>query len=399
MSRRLITARFSQGQTCHKNRQSALTKVIITFFLIFIVPPSLEAMERIFKKDLENTEKVIPTYSFDEHISMPLRGILLFNTQVEGSDKQTIHQFKALVSALQSKHINFVIFDMHWGNFKYEKTPKISATSAHPIDKALASQLSNIAKKAGMTVGVRLNFLSHQNFGVLLKAYPEYAWIQKNGDPLTADPRTKDTPNLWDPLNPGVNKIAFSMADELIDAFHPDIFHAGMDEPWGFDAANLKSNKDHLTTDQLYASIIKAYHAHITETRGLPMMIWADSFEPIANRRDGLGATKALDMIPKDIILSYWHYSTYRRYPPMWTFAEKGFRVTASPWNDVQAAKALLKDAQKLRSVNGNMIGSIYTTWSSDALLNLAPALNGTGGSDNMKKIADVINATENIIH
>jgi len=383
----------------HKKLFLVIAVIVTVVFCDLIQPTSgLFAMGRADKAVTESEQVLNTHYSQSSNLPNPLRGVFLFSIEALEDAKSTVENFTQLTAALKKRKINFIIFDMHWGTFKYENTPGIKATSKRPIDKALAGKLSKIAKDAGMTVAVAVNFLTHQSYGVLLKGYPEYAWIQKNGDTLAADPRTPK-PNLWDPLNPGVNKIAFSMADELIDAFSPDVFHAGLDELWGFDADNLKSNTEGLSTHQLYAKIINQYHEHIVNTRGIPMMMWADSFEPLANRDKGLGATAVLDMIPKDIILAYWHYGMASKYPPMWTFAEKGFRVTASPWNDAKAAAALLKDASKLRKKNPNMIGVIYTIWTPGCLPDLAPALDYGGNSPRMRELTTVMDATKGLFN
>ena len=288
------------------------------------------------------------------------RGII-FGPEGQQSPEDFIADFEKLVDGtLAPIGVNLVIFDMHWNNFHFTTVPGLEKVSRAPrfdFTREHAKRMADICHRNGVKVGVGINFLTHQNYGQLLKAFPDYQWPGKE--------------NLWDPLNPKVNPVAFKMADELIDAFSADVIHLGMDEAWGFDLKNHPDNPG-LSNAELLAREIKQYHQHFVEEKGKEMILWSDTLE---GRYSDAPVGDVLDRIPKDIILAHWEYGRKMRYPWPQKLIDKGFRVLVCPWKDPVAGQKLAMAGLATR--DPKMLGILYTTWSPSVATKLAGALRG----------------------
>ncbi len=272
---------------------------------------------------------------------------MVFAPQGRESPADFLADFQHLVGeALAPMGINVIIFDMHWRNFRFTCRPefaKIKLPKNRAFTRADARRMAAVCRAHGIRVMVGMNFLTHQNYGQLLKAFPNLQW-----------PKSKD---LWDPLNPETNKIAFAMADELLDAFQADGFHVGMDEAWGFYLNRYpKKRIAGWTPAGLFAQCVKEYHAHFVGKRHVTMLMWDDMFY-----RQHRGTEAALEMIPKDIILCHWKYSYRSDYPMLRKYIAKGFRVLGCPWKNPAATRAMVQSV--LRIDNSRMLGVLYTTW------------------------------------
>jgi hypothetical protein len=267
-------------------------------------------------------------------------------------------EFRRLVEeALAPMGINIIIFDMHWCNFRFTCLPEfdqVALPEGRSFTKNEARKMSGVCRTNGIRVMVGMNFLTHQNHGQLLKAFPTYNWPGTN--------------RLWDPLNPAVNRVAFAMADELIEAFQADGFHVGMDEGWDFDVST-HPRAARYTPATLLAKCIIEYHEHLVKKRGVEMLIWSDMLED----RHGKGTGEALALIPKDVIICYWDYGLQKDYPWLKGFTEKGFRVLGCPWKEPLATQAIVECVLKID--DPKMLGVLYTTWCGKIASDLRPAL------------------------
>ena len=315
----------------------------------------------------------------------PYRAIVFWPEGVNSTD-DFLKDFELFVrDALVPQGINTIVFDMHWDNYHFTSVPELNQLARIPrkdFRKSDAKEMTRICKDYGINVIVGMNFLTHQNYGQLLKAFPNLVWPGNE--------------NLWDPLNPKVNKVAFQMVDELIEAFSPVAFHIGMDEGWGFDASKLPSNKIlNLNSSELLARSINEYHAHIVEKHGLEMMMWSDMLE---GRYKDIQVEETLDLIPKDIILVSWNYFRNVDYPWPRKFKEKGFRVMVSPYKDLLAAEKFLK--QSIRESGDNLLGVLYTTWTPHVVTDLSDALTGNANKATLdQETVDIARTLTGTIH
>ena len=162
----------------------------------------------------------------------------------------------------------------------------------------------------------------------LLKAHPE----------LAEDPRR---PYNYDPSNPRVYSILFDLFEEVIEVFQPRYFHIGHDEVRGT-LGSSPSARGRLPYEWFAADVAKL-HGYLKE-RGIRTMMWGDM---LLAREDfpGLDAThsggfgggskriaRAIEALPKDIIICDWHYKVCREYPSLAHFRRRGSDVIATPW-------------------------------------------------------------------
>ena len=316
---------------------------------------------------------------------------IIFAPAAKAIDRQGyVPGFKRLVEeALAPMGVNMVFFDMHWKSFRYSCRPELAKLKLDAIkdfSREEARQMAGICRDNGIRVVVGMNFLTHQNYGTLLAAYPMLQW-----------PGSK---RLWDPLNPKVNEIAFAMADELLDAFQADGFHVGLDEAFDLDVStHPKALEQGYTAATLLAKCIKDYHEHLVKKCGVEMFMWTDTLEDRFVKP--LGTKPAIDLIPKDITLCYWYYYVVKdppnyTYPWPRTFIKKGFRVLACPWKHLDGTNALID--QMLTIDSPRMVGVLFTTWSGHVVPELRPALLEEGDvtklDETIQGVAESIGAT-----
>ncbi|RUM94883.1 MAG: hypothetical protein DSZ28_00880 [Thiothrix sp.] len=312
------------------------------------------------------------------------RGIVFAPQGIKNADDFVINFKKLVEHALVPLGINAIIFDMHWNNYNFTSTKELKNLSRKEnldFSKKHAAKLSKICKENNLDVIVGMNVLTHQNYGQFLKAFPNLKWPGLD--------------NLWDPLDPMVNKIAFKMIDELINSFSPKAFHIGMDEGYDFNALTLPSNRDkRFSNSQLFAKVVNDFHEHIVGSHGLEIMMWSDMLE---NRHGIVDLENALNLINKEVIMVSWNYADRPEYPWPGKLMDKGFRVIVAPHKDLAAAKKFLNTA--IRENNSKLIGILYTTWSSKVATDLRYALTKKADhtknlDENMLGVAETIKGT-----
>lgn len=136
-------------------------------------------------------------------------------------------------------------------------------------------------------------------------------------------------------------KFVFPIISEMLEVYGPiKWFHCGMDEAWELFSWLSSQGYD---SAELLAKHIKKMNDFL-EKKGIKMVIWHDMFfsptlekeigAPIgpANGGPPQNTAKALELIPKDVILDYWFYDPLDSYPALDWLKGKGFEVWASPW-------------------------------------------------------------------
>jgi hypothetical protein len=163
-----------------------------------------------------------------------------------------------------------------------------------------------------------------------------------------------------------LDKIVFSLIDDIADAFHADAFHVGMDEVYliGSDKCPRCRGRN---PARLYAEQVRALYNHIVGQRHLEMLMWADRL--VGPRYQGVcrydtkqnNLSAAIDLIPKNIILCDWHYGWQKNYPSVPYLISKGFRVWPTGFEPLKAARAFSNFAFQLKSQQ--VLGYLCTTW------------------------------------
>ena len=130
---------------------------------------------------------------------------------------------------------------------------------------------------------------------------------------------------------------------------------------------------------QLFAKVVSELHDHLVGEKGVEMLMWSDRL--LDSKATGYGrweasdtgSCRAIDLVPKDIIMCDWHYempAVYQKmgqekeqpFPSVRFFQEKGFRVLPAPWRNPESAAAFLHVAKQ--GATDKMLGVLFTGWS-----------------------------------
>jgi len=264
--------------------------------------------------------------------------------------------------ALAELGINWIILEVNYA-YTYRSHPELNAPG--DITSAEAENLGAQCKRLRIRLVPQLQSVGHQS------------WKQHTGRLLTKYPQFDETPGefpnnagiycrSWCPRHPDINPLIFDLFDELIAAFQADAMHVGLDEVFLFASEHCPRCKgaDH---GDLFAEVINAYHSHLVKKRGVEMLMWGDRLLSRMEtgyshwNADDKGMFRAIDRIPRDIIICDWMYQKLDRYPSIDIFQAKGFRTLSCGWNKVEATEALIDYA--LRTRTDKYMGHICTVW------------------------------------
>jgi hypothetical protein len=285
---------------------------------------------------------------------------------------------KYIKEGLAPLGINLLCLEFNPG-YNYRCFPELADGT---FGRAEARKVAAVAKESGIRIVPLFMCLGHQGWrfkkNALLKAHPE---LDETPD-MPEDGDAKNTPDLefychsWCASNDDVYKYVLPMMDEIMEDFGADCLHVGMDEVFSLADENCPrcKGKDRA---QLFARTINILHNHIVKEKGWKMMMWADrlnhaeAFGYHAWEGDIWGTWKAVDMIPKDILLADWHYEMNEKgFPGIEALLEKGFTVIPASWRELKQTRFLLDEALKYgklskeKGYKGILAGMMVTCWS-----------------------------------
>ncbi|HEX6715595.1 MAG TPA: family 20 glycosylhydrolase [Pyrinomonadaceae bacterium] len=283
------------------------------------------------------------------------------------------------LETLAKQGINVIILEVDY-NFDFKSHPELRRGTT-PITRDGARRFAALCRKFNIRLIPEFQSLGHQSWKAetfpLLTVYPKFDLTPgafPNNDGIYC--------REWDPLNPEVWRVVFKLMDEIIDAFSADALHVGMDEVFllGSDQSPSTKGQD---PGMLFAKAVNEIHSHLVRKRKVEMLMWGDRLIDGAKYDLGEweasknGTDKAIDTIPKDIIVCPWHYELRESYPSIAMFIEKGFRVLPAGWKDVDATKALIEHSKAKN--DPKMLGYMFTTWGvkKDELLLFPPLIEG----------------------
>jgi hypothetical protein len=281
------------------------------------------------------------------------------------------------VPALAKRGVNLLIAEVdYW--YDYASHPELRMEN--PVKRETVKALVAACRSHGIRLVPQFQSLGHQSwaektFPLLIK-YPQldespgkYAG-NKGTDPWGTEFYCRS----WCPLHPDLLPIVNDLYDELLDAFEADALHIGMDEVFIIADADCPRCAGKPTAE-LFARAVNDAYDHIVRKRGKEMMMWADRLLDGKATGYGLweasmnGTDKAIDMIPRDIIMCDWHYET--KYPLQATpksvfpspqiFVDKGFRVLPTSFRNVKAVKSFID--QSLAVPSDKVLGHLCTVW------------------------------------
>lgn len=300
---------------------------------------------------------------------LPVRGLSIAAPTPKNLDS-FVHFIR---TELAPRKVNLLVLRVDF-NYQFKSHPELVDENA--LSNADVKKIVAACKAAGISTAPQINLLGHQSWasrtGKLLAVYPQF-----DETPWVKMPEKYEWPNAdglycksYCPLHPDVHKIVFELVDELCDAFEARLFHAGMDEVFyiGMDNCPRCGGSDKA---ELFAGEVRKIQQHLA-SKGRELMIWGDRL--IDGKTTGMGmweasmngTHRAVDMIPKEVIICDWHYE--RPDKTAVYFAMKGFRVITCPWRKPDVAVAQLEDMVRFRkesapAMRQNFLGMMETVW------------------------------------
>ena len=286
---------------------------------------------------------------------------------VVGHHNTEIDQLIEALPSLATQGLNLLILEVNY-QYAYKSHPELQGDDPMTFDRVQA--LVTACRDLNVRLVPQFQCLGHQSWAEttfpLLRVYPEF-------DETPGQYRSNEGIycRSWCPQHPGVNPIIFDLFDELIEAFEADALHVGMDEVFLIASEHCPRCKGK-DPAELFAKAVNDYYTYLTDKHHIEMLMWGDRLLDAETTGYGKweaaenGTHPAIDMIPRDIIICDWHYTEREAYPSIPLFLKKGFRVLPAGWKEVEATKALLKEAHRYGD-NPNMLGYLCTTWSAVA--------------------------------
>ena len=200
--------------------------------------------------------------------------------------------------------------------YSYKSHPELVGDNA--LSKKEVKKIVNACREGGIKIVPQVNLLGHQSWyakvGKLLEKYPQF-----NETPHVPTDQEIQWPNEWGlyclsycPLHPDVHDVVFEVIDEIVEVFEAEAFHAGMDEVFylGDDKCPRCQGRDKA---ELFAGEVTAIRNHLA-FQDKALWIWGDRL--IDGKTTGIGlweasynnTHRAIDMIPKDMVINDWHY-------------------------------------------------------------------------------------------
>jgi hypothetical protein len=327
--------------------ENRTARLLIGLAALLLTTSTLLAAEPDRKARLEDWQKKNPQWRA-LHMSAPR--------------PDSLPKFQQLIAdSLAPSGINVLILEIDY-RFQFQSHPELEGEG---MNKEQARELAETCHKCGIRLIPLLNCLGHQSArggpSALLKKYPQF-------DETPEIPATSKTIYCreWCPSNAGVYPIVFDLFDELIDAFHADAFHVGMDEVFLIGSKNCPRCEGK-NVAELFAGVVNRLHQHLVKEKGVEMLMWGDRLlkSPEYGSKwaaSQTGSHPAIDMVPKDIIICDWHYPLQDDYPSVRLFQEKGFRVLPATYQYHDAALALIRSSH--RDATDQMLGFLFTCWS-----------------------------------
>jgi len=301
---------------------------------------------------------------------LPVRGFCI----AAPSPKDVDEFVKFIDEELAPRSVNVLILRVDFG-YQFESHPELRDSVA--LSKKDVKKIVTVCKKSNIKVIPQINLLGHQSWagkiGKLLEVYPEFDETPKVKMPV--DYKWPNDYGLYCksycPLHPDVHKVVFAVVDEICDVFESDAFHAGMDEVFyiGEKQCPRCSGRDKAV---LFADEVRTIRDHLY-AKGRRLWIWGDRL--IDGKATGMGewsasfnnTYRAVDMIPKDVMICDWHYSKPEQTPVY--FAMKEIDVVTCPYTVPGVAVLQVQDMVRWRSyatpqMKEHYQGMLQTVWS-----------------------------------
>ena len=301
---------------------------------------------------------------------LPVRGFV-----IEAPSKKGVERFVQFINEeLAPSGVNLLVLRVDW-NYAYKSHPELQ--DENPLTQTDIEKLLSACRNHGIRLVPQVNLLGHQSWAkqthALLRVYPEF-----DETPSIKTENYTSWPNpeglyckSYCPLHPDVHKVVFDIVDEICEVFQSDAFHAGMDEVFyiGEKECPRCQGRDKA---ELFAGEVRTIRDHLA-LGGRQLMIWGDRL--LDGRTTGLGeweasyngTWRAIDLIPKDVLICDWHYERADLSPVY--FAMKGLSVVSCGYRDPEISVQQVDDMIRFRGQTTDetaalLQGYVHTVWS-----------------------------------
>ena len=278
-----------------------------------------------------------------------------------------------LVDELANMGINTLVLQVDY-RYQFESHREIGDGMWYNFDDA--QELALHCAEKGMRLIPQMSCVGHQSYGggaealKLLKEYPQF-------DETPLVPATSDAVlyREWCVSNDDIYPIVTALIDDITRAFNAKDFHVGMDEIFlmGDGKCDRCRGKDR---SALMARAVNKLHAHIVDEKHMTMYMWGDRLLDGKATKYGKwegsenDTFRAIDMIPRDIVICDWHYEVRDNYPSVKIFLDRGFRVWPAVWREEEATRNFIRDAVNTSKSHATGAGDpvrtqgvLFTTW------------------------------------
>jgi hypothetical protein len=321
--------------------------------------------------DAENKSPAIAGATWSD---LPVRALLLSPPQPE----KIVSFCNFVRDVLPKEGVNTLVLRFEF-QYQFQRHPELADRNA--LSNGDVKQIVRVCKDAGIKLVPCTNLLAHQSdrdvIAPLLKAYPQFDESPDFNPPhpwVDGGEFGFYTKSLC-PRHPDLHKIIFSLMDELIDICEADAFHVGLDEVWiiAHPKCPRCGGRD---PAEVFAQHATALRNHLAE-KNCRMWMWSDRLidgktsNLLAWQASMNNTWRAIDMIPRDILICDWKYEDAPPTPAL--FAIKGFDVVASPCYKADVALAQLEMVYLIRknaaradfskTISSRMLGMFHTSW------------------------------------
>ena len=292
---------------------------------------------------------------------MPVRAVMMFMPDAGAQDDF----LRFIREDLPREGVTHLVVQIDY-KYAYTSRPEM----AGPVTAAAVKAVVAACREAKVELIPLVNCLGHQS------------WAKNTGKLLTVHPEFDETPGLYPenegiycrsycPNHPEVHAVVFDLLAEIAKVFEAKAVHVGLDEVFliGEDACPRCRGRDRA---ELFAQEVRTLHDFLA-SRGLRMWMWGDRLIDGATTGIGKweasmnGTQRAIDLIPKDVVICDWHYETTP--PTAGYFALKGFDVILASWNRPEVAVEQAELIFRLRAGNAagpigpRLLGVMSTVW------------------------------------
>jgi hypothetical protein len=301
----------------------------------------MQTLKQLVKASAEQLS--IQGCRINDYPTLKFRGALVF------FGKEALPFHKKLVDRILAryKYNHLIIAD---GDVEWKSVPELITERCMPQKDV--KELVQYAKEHFIGVSPLIHSLGYS------------PWMFANGQnrDLAEDP---NRPYGCCPSNPKSHEFLFKIYDEALELFEPEYFHIGHDEVTYTEEFPKDPICKQKTAGQLITDDIIKLHDYLT-ARGVKVMIWSDMFLTRGDSPDACNAPSPEEaawrrsVLPKDIIITDWHYAVaeadaYRSTP---IFQNDGFKTIVCPWN----APGNIANFAEMGKKN-NAYGMLQTLW------------------------------------